>query len=70
MEKNRLAGNLGADNASIPQGDDYGYDEAHGFPAGPPAATPSRHRVDPLPKVDLSEDGDYGYDEAHGFGAH
>jgi hypothetical protein len=52
----------------IPEGNDYEYDEAHDFPAGPLAATPAPHRVDaPQPTVD--QGGDYGYDEAHDFGA-
>ena len=70
MEKNRPAGDLGAKNANIPQGDDYEYDEAHDVLAGPLGETPAPHRVDPpAPKVNLDAGGDYGYDEAHDFGA-
>ena len=70
MEENRPAGDLGAENANIPHGDDYEYDEAHDVLAGPLGETPAPHRVDPPPpKVILDAGGDYGYDEAHDFGA-
>ena len=69
MEKNRSARDLGADNPSIPQSDDYEYDEAHDMLAGPLGEPSAPHRVDPPPKVNLGTGGDYGYDEAHDFGA-
>ena len=69
MEQNRPARDLGAENANIPQADDYQYDEAHDVPVGPLGATPAPHRVDPPPKMNLGAGGDYGYDEAHDFGA-
>lgn len=67
MEENRPARDFGAENANIPQGYDYEYDEAHDVPAGPLGETPAPHRVDP-PVVNLDAGGDYGYDEAHDFG--
>jgi hypothetical protein len=70
VEENRPARDLGADNANIPQGEDYEYDEAHDALAGPLGATAASHRVDPAPpKMHLDAGGDYGYDEAHDFGA-
>ena len=69
MEENRPASDLGTENANIPRGDDYQYDEAHDLPAGPVGAMPVRHRIDPPPKVNLGAGGDFGYDEAHDFGA-
>jgi hypothetical protein len=68
MEEDRPARDLGAENANIPLGDDYEYDEAHDVPAGPLGGTPAPHPVDP-PEVNLGAGWDYGYDEAHDFGA-
>ena len=69
VEETRPARDLGAENQSIPQGPDYGYDEAHDVPAGPLRGTPAPQRVNAPPEVNLGEGGDYGYDEAHDFGA-
>ena len=68
MEKNPPARDFGAENANIPPGDDYQYDEAHDVPARPLEEAPPPHRVDP-PEMNLGAGGDYGYDEAHDFGA-
>jgi hypothetical protein len=68
VEENRPARDLDAENANIPLGDDYEYDEAHDVPAGPLGETRAPHRIDP-PVVNLGAGGDYGYDEAHDFGA-
>ena len=69
MEENRPARDLGAENADVPRGDDYEYDEAHDVPAAPQGGIPAPRRVDPPPTVNLGAGGDYGYDEAHDFGA-
>jgi hypothetical protein len=69
VEENRPAPDPGAEDANIPEGSDYEYDEAHNdVPAGRLGGTPVPHRVDP-PQVNLGAGGDYGYDEAHDFGA-
>jgi hypothetical protein len=47
VEENRPARSLDAEDANIPQGDDYEYDEAHDMAAGPLGGTLSPHRVDP-----------------------
>jgi hypothetical protein len=73
VEEIRPARDPGAGDPSIPQGHDYGYDEAHDVPAGPLRGTPAPHRVNGPPEVNLGqggyEGGDYQYDEAHDFGA-
>lgn len=69
MEEIRPARDPGAGNQSIPQGEDYGYDEAHDMLAGPLRRTPAPHRVNAPPELNLGEGGDYQYDEAHDFGA-
>jgi hypothetical protein len=69
VEEKGPARDLDAENANIPRGDDYQYDEAHDVPAHPLGPIPVRHRIDPSPKVNLGAGGDYEYDEAHDFGA-
>ncbi len=69
MQENLPADDLGAQNLSIPPGDDYEYDESHDVLAGPPAGTHAPYRVVAPPKVNLGQGGDYGYDEAHDFRA-
>jgi hypothetical protein len=68
MEENRSARDVGADNASVPHGDDYEYDEAHDAPVGPVDRPPAPPPVNPPPTVNVGDGGDYGYDEAHDFG--
>ena len=65
MDENR---DLGAENRTSTQGDDFEYDEAHDAPAGPVRGTSAPRPVNPPPEVNIGEDGDYGYDEAHDFG--
>jgi hypothetical protein len=68
VEQNRPARDLGAQIPNIPQGNDYEYDEAHDALGGPLHGSPTPHRVDRPPKLNLDQGGDYGYDEAHDIG--
>ena len=68
MEENRPAGEVGANDPNLTQGDDYEYDESHDALSGPLSGPATPHRVTPPPKANPGDSGDYGYDEAHDFG--